>query len=185
MADAFLTDVEKRMGGSVESLKKEFGGLRTGRASAGMLEPIVVDAYGSKMPLAQVATISVPEARMLSVQVWDRQMVHAVEKSIRDSNLGLNPMTEGATLRIPVPELSQERRVELTKVAGKYAEAARVAIRNVRRDALDSLKKMEKDGKLSQDESRQKSEKVQKLTDDTIKRVDEALTSKEKEILSI
>ena len=143
------------MNGAVEALKREFAGLRTGRASAALLEPITVDAYGSKMPLNQVGTVGVPDPRMLAVQVWDTGLVGAVEKSIRDSGLGLNPQTEGNLVRVPIPELTEERRIELTKIANKYAEQARVAARNVRRDGMDTLKRMEKDGEISQDDQRQ------------------------------
>ncbi len=167
------------------SLKQELGGLRTGRPSASLLEPITVDAYGANMPLAQVATVSVPEPRLLSVQVWDRGMVNAVEKAIRDSNLGLNPNTEGQTLRIRIPELNEERRKELVKVAHKYAEAARVAVRHVRRDGMDLLKKLEKDSAISSDDMERLSKDVQKATDETISEVDQTLAHKEKEILSV
>ena len=180
-----LDSVKQRMEGAVESLRKEFSGLRTGRASPAMLDPVMVDAYGSMMPLAQVGTVSVPEPRMLSVQVWDKGLAKAVEKAIRDANLGLNPMADGQLIRVPVPELSQERRQELAKIAGRYAEQTRVAIRNVRRDAMDELKKEEKDKKISEDEHKGQSEKVQKLTDDLIKKVDETLTQKEKEISQV
>jgi ribosome recycling factor len=173
------------MDGSLEALRREFAGLRTGRASAHLLEPVTVHAYGSDMPLTQVGTISVPEPRMITVQVWDRSLVSAVEKGIRDAGLGLNPASDGTLVRVPIPELSQERRQELTKVAHKYAEQARVAVRNVRRDGMDQLKKMEKDGKISQDEHRVWADKVQKLTDDHIKRIDDALAQKEKEILQV
>jgi len=173
------------MDGALEALRREFGGLRTGRASAHLLDPIVVKAYGSDMPLLQVGTVNVPEPRMITVQVWDRGLVQAVEKAIRDSNLGLNPQSDGQLIRLPIPELSQERRQELTKLAHKYAEQGRVAVRNVRRDGMDSLKKMEKDGKISQDEHRHQSEAVQKLTDDHIKKVDETLAAKEREILQV
>jgi ribosome recycling factor len=159
--------------------------LRTGRASAHLLEPVVVHAYGSEMPITQVGTISVPEPRMITVQVWDRSLVSAVEKAVRDAGLGLNPASDGQLVRVPIPELSQERRQELTKIAHKYAEQGRVAVRNVRRDGMDQLKKMEKDGKISQDEHRGWSDKVQKLTDDHIKRIDDTLAQKEKEILQV
>ena len=145
MADPDLADIERRMLGAVEVLRKEFAGLRTGRASAGLLEPIAVEAYGSKMPLSQVGTIGVPDPRMLTVQVWDNGLVQVVEKAVRDSGLGLNPQTEGNVLRIPVPELTEERRIELTKIANKYAEQAKVAVRNVRRDGMDKLKRLEKE----------------------------------------
>ncbi|GGF83846.1 ribosome-recycling factor [Azorhizobium oxalatiphilum] len=186
MTTAFdLADIKRRMQGAVASLKTELGGLRTGRASASLLEPIQVDAYGAHMPLAQVATVSVPEARLLSVQVWDRGMVNAVEKAIRDSNLGLNPATEGQTLRIRIPELNEERRKELVKVAHKYAEAAKVAVRHVRRDGMDLLKKLEKDSAISADDMERQSKDVQKVTDETIAEVDQTLAHKEKEILAV
>ena len=186
MTTAFdIADIKRRMAGAVTSLKQELGGLRTGRASASLLEPITVDAYGANMPLAQVATVSVPEPRLLSVQVWDRGMVNAVEKAIRDSNLGLNPNTEGQTLRIRIPELNEERRKELVKVAHKYAEAARVAVRHVRRDGMDALKKAEKDGDISEDDHRKQSDQVQKLTDETIGQIDGLLATKEAEIMQV
>lgn len=180
-----IADLKRRMQGAVGSLKHELGGLRTGRASASLLEPIQVDAYGSHLPLNQVATVSVPEPRMLSVQVWDRGMVSAVEKAIRDSGLGLNPNTEGQVLRIRIPELTQERRQEMVKVAHKYAEAGRVAVRHVRRDGMDLLKKLEKDGSISADDLERLSKDVQKATDETIAEVDQTLAQKEKEILSV
>ncbi len=185
MADPDIADIERRMNGAVEALKREFAGLRTGRASAALLEPITVDAYGSKMPLNQVGTVGVPEPRMLTVQVWDTGLVGAVEKSIRDSGLGLNPQTEGNLVRVPIPELTEERRVELTKIANKYAEQARVAARNVRRDGMDTLKKMEKDGEISQDDQRQWSQDIQKLTDESVTTIDAALTIKDQEIMQV
>jgi len=180
-----LDQVKQRMEGAVESLRKEFAGLRTGRASTAMLEPVHVDAYGSSMPLNQVASVNVPEPRLLSVQVWDKGLVKAVEKAIREAGLGLNPQPDGALIRVPVPELSQERRLELVKVAGKYTEQARVAVRNVRRDAMDELKKQEKEKKISEDEFKKQSDKVQQLTDQTIKKIDETLGHKEKEITTV
>ncbi len=185
MADPDIADIERRMNGAVEALKREFGGLRTGRASAALLEPITVDAYGSKMPLNQVGTVGVPDPRMLAVQVWDTGLVGAVEKSIRDSGLGLNPQTEGNLVRVPIPELTEERRIELTKIANKYAEQARVAARNVRRDGMDTLKRMEKDGEISQDDQRQWSQDIQKLTDETVSTIDAALTTKDQEIMQV
>ena len=185
MADRELSDFQRRMDGALDALRKELNGLRTGRASVSLLEPVTVDAYGSMMPLSQVGTVGVPEPRLLTVTVWDRGMVKAVEKAIRDAGLGLNPQTEGSTIRVPIPELNQERRLELVKVAGKYAEQARVAVRNVRRDAMDSLKKREKDHDISQDEHKQLADEVQKMTDTHIKKVDEALASKEKEIRQV
>jgi len=184
MAD-LLKDLDARMSGAMEQLKKEFQGLRTGRASASLLEPVMVDAYGSMMPLNQVASISVPEPRMLSVQVWDKGMSKAVEKAIRESGLGLNPQADGTLIRVPLPDLSAERRQELAKVAAKYAEGTRVAVRNVRRDGMDSLKKQEKDKQISEDEHKGLSEKVQKLTDEWIKKIDDALAHKEKEITQV
>lgn len=180
-----LEDLKRRMHGAVTVLKGELGGLRTGRASIALLEPIHVNAYGSSMPLNQVATIAVPEARLLSVQVWDKGLASAVEKAIRESSLGLNPIVEGTLLRIPIPELNAERRKELVKVAHKYAEAARVAVRNVRRDGLDHLKREEKDGGISQDDARQMSERVQKATDAAIAEVDQLLAAKEAEISQV
>jgi ribosome recycling factor len=185
VADPDISDVKRRMDGALESLRKEFAGLRTGRASASLLEPITVDAYGSHMPLTQVGTVGVPEPRMITVQVWDRSMVKAVEKAIRESGLGLNPQTEGQSIRVPIPDLSQERRQELSKVAHKYAEQAKVAVRNVRRDGMDMLKKLEKAGDLSQDAQKTWSEKIQTLTDAHIKKIDETLASKEKEIMQV
>ncbi|HEX4192151.1 MAG TPA: ribosome recycling factor [Stellaceae bacterium] len=183
--DKVVTDLRRRMEGAIDVLRKEFGGLRTGRASANLLEPVHVEAYGNRMPLGQVGTVSVPEPRMLVVTVWDKANVKATEKAIREAGLGLNPQTEGQTIRVPVPDLSEERRKELTRVAAKYAEAARVSVRNVRRDGLDSLKKQEKDGTLSQDAHRKLEKDIQTLTDATIKRVDELLAQKDKEILQV
>jgi ribosome recycling factor len=180
-----MADLKKRMNGAVEVLRKEFGGLRAGRASASLLEPIMVPAYGSEMPLNQVGTVSVPEARMLSVQVWDKGLVKAVEKAIRSSDLGLNPSVEGNLIRVPIPELSEERREELVKVAARYAEAARVAVRNVRRDGMEQLKRLEKDHELSQDEQHRTAEQVQELTDAEIKQINEMLAAKESEIMTI
>ena len=180
-----IADLKRRMQGAISVLRQELGGLRTGRASASLLEPIQVDAYGSHLPLNQVATVSVPEPRMLSVQVWDRSMVGAVEKAIINSNLGLTPATEGQVLRIRIPELNQERRQEMVKVAHKYTEAARVAVRHVRRDGMDLLKKLEKDGDISADDLERQSTQVQKATDEAIGEVDQVLSQKEKEILSV
>ena len=180
-----LADITRRMQGAVSALRTELAGLRTGRASTSLLEPITVEVYGASMPLNQVASVSVPEPRMLSVQVWDKSSVGAVEKAIRESNLGLNPITEGTLLRIPIPELNAERRQELVKVAHKYAEQARVAVRHVRRDALDQLKKEEKDGGMGQDEVRQIGDKVQEMTDSTISEVDGVLAQKEAEITQV
>jgi ribosome recycling factor len=180
-----MDDVRRRMDGAIEVLRKEFAGLRTGRASASLLEPITVPAYGGEMPLNQVGTVSVPEPRMLSVQVWDKGLTKAVEKAIRTSGLGLNPIAEGTLIRIPVPELSEERRTELAKVAGRYAEQARVAVRNVRRDGMEQLKRQEKEGDLSQDEQHKLGDQVQQLTDQEIKRINDMLAAKEAEIMTV
>ena len=180
-----LGDIKRRMQGSVASLKHELGGLRTGRASASMLEPVQVDAYGSHMPLNQLATVSVPEPRLISVQVWDKSMVKAVEKAIVDSNLGLSPATEGQVLRLRIPELNEERRKELVKVAHKYAEAAKVAVRHVRRDGLDVLKKLEKNHEISEDDEKRLAGDVQKATDGTVSEIEQLLSSKEREILTV
>jgi ribosome recycling factor len=181
-----MEDIKRRMTGALTSLKTELGGLRTGRASASLVDHVQVDAYGANMPLNQLATVSVPEPRMLSVQVWDRSMVAAVEKGINAANLGLTPNTEGQVIRLRIPELNQDRRKELAKVAHKYAENARVAIRHVRRDAMDVLKKLEKDLKtMSEDEHKRQSELVQKATDQAIADVDHALAAKEKEIMTV
>ena len=178
-------DIKRRMDGAIESLQKEFGGLRTGRASASLLDPVVVDLYGSRMPLNQVGTISVPESRLLNVQVWDASAVKSVEKAIRDAGLGLNPMPDGNNIRIPVPDLNEERRKELTKIAGKYAESARIAVRGVRKDGMDTVKKMQKDSDISEDESKRLSDEVQKLTDEATKTIDEMLSSKESDIMTV
>lgn len=186
MADEFSLDALKtRMTKSISSLRDELAGLRTGRASASLLDPVSVDAYGSKMPLNQVATVSVADPRLLSVQVWDQSMAQAVEKAIRDSGLGLNPAAEGAVIRVPLPELNEERRRELGKVAHNYAEQARVAIRHIRRDGMDTLKKLEKDGDIGQDDSRSRSDQVQKATDDAVAEVDNLLSVKEQEIMQV
>lgn len=186
MAAAFdIAELKRRMNGAVSVLKTELSGLRTGRASVNLLDPINVDAYGSHMPLNQVASITVPESRMLNVQVWDRSMVGAVERAIREANLGLNPITEGQLLRIPIPELNAERRQELVKVGHKYAEQARIAVRHVRRDGLDLLKKLEKDGEVTEDDQRRQSEQVQKATDEAIAEIDQMLATKEKEITQV
>lgn len=186
MSDSFSLDsLKSRMKKSIGSLKDEFSGLRTGRASASMLDPVNVSAYGSQMPLSQLATVSVPEPRMLSVQVWDQTMAAAVDKAIRESGLGLNPMAEGAVIRVPIPELNEERRRELTKVANTYAEQARVAVRHIRRDGMDQLKKLEKDGDLGQDESRAHSDLVQKATDEAVSEIDTMLAHKETEIMQV
>ena len=180
-----LADLKRRMAGAVQSFKGDLASLRSGRASANMLDPIQVEAYGARQSLNQLATVSVPEPRLLSVQVWDRSMVNAVDKAIRESDLGLNPQTEGQVLRIRIPELNEQRRKELVKIAHGYAENARVAIRHVRRDGMDFLKKAEKDGDISEDDHRRESERVQKLTDETISTVDSLLTGKEAEIMQV
>jgi ribosome recycling factor len=180
-----LNDIKRRMQASIASYKHDLGGLRTGRASASLLDPIQVEAYGSLMPLNQVATVTVPEPRMLSVQVWDKSMALAVDKAIRESSLGLNPQTEGQVIRIRIPELNEQRRKEMVKVAHKYAEEARVAVRHIRRDGLDLLKKLEKDGKLSEDDAARQSEQVQKATDQSVSEIDQILAAKEKEIMQV
>ena len=182
---AVRKDVQRRMDGAVEVLHKEFAGLRSGRAATSLLEPINVDAYGSAMPMNQVGTIGVPEPRMLTVQVWDKSLVNAVDKAIRESDLGLNPQIDGQLVRVPIPALTEERRTEFVKVAGKYAEEARVAVRNVRRHAMDELKRAEKDHEISEDEHRGHSDDVQQLTDDAIKKIDDALSNKETEIMQV
>lgn len=178
-------DTKTRMDKTLEALKKDFSGLRTGRASTALLEGIMVDAYGASSPITSVGTISVPEARMLSVQVWDRSLVKAVEKAIRDSGLGLNPMNDGQLIRIPIPALTEERRIELTKVASKYTEQGRVAVRSIRRDAMDAVKKMQKDGTISEDEQKKYETEIQTLTDNAVKALDEALKAKEQEIKQV
>ncbi|HAQ36648.1 MAG: ribosome recycling factor [Maricaulis sp.] len=178
-------DLKRRMDGAVDALKKEFGGLRTGRASAALLDPIRVDAYGSPTPISQVGTVSVPEPRMVTIQVWDKSLAPAVEKAIRNSSLGINPVVEGTLMRLPIPPLNEERRAELAKAAGGYAEHARVAVRNVRRDAMEQLKKAEKDGLISEDEHKAESSDVQKMTDDTIAAIDSALKHKQEEIMQV
>jgi ribosome recycling factor len=185
LADIDLDDIARRMDGALEAFRRELAGLRTGRATTALLEPITVDAYGAQMPMNQVGTISVPESRLLSIQVWDKGLVKAVERAILESSLGLNPQTEGSTIRIPVPDLSEERRAELAKVASRYAEQARVAVRNVRRDGMDRLKKLEKDGDISQDDQHLYGEEVQTLTDDHIKKIDHTLQVKEQEIMQV
>ncbi|MFQ5562758.1 MAG: ribosome recycling factor [Parvularculaceae bacterium] len=177
-----LKDLKRRMEGAIAALKSEFSGLRTGRASAALVEPISVDAYGSHMPVSQLGTISIPDPRMISIQVWDKGLVGAVEKAIRESGIGVNPVVDGTNVRIPIPTLTEERRVELSKVAGKYAEQAKVAIRNVRREGMDAIKKAEH---VSEDEQKKLSEDVQKLTDEMVKHVDETLASKEAEIMHV
>ena len=185
MAEVDLDDIKRRMGGALEALEREFNGLRTGRASASLLEPLTVEAYGSQMPINQVGTVNVAEARLLTVQVWDQQLVKAVEKAIIESELGLNPQTEGNLIRIPIPDLSEERRVELKKVAGRYAEQGKVSVRNVRRDGLDTLKQMERDGEISQDDQKSQADEIQKMTDQHITLIDDSLVTKETEIMQV
>jgi ribosome recycling factor len=178
-------DIRRRMGGALDVLHKQFGGLRTGRAAASLLDPLTVEAYGQPMPMNQVGTIGVPEPRMLTVQVWDKGLVSSVEKSIRESDLGLNPSNDGQLVRVPIPPLSEERRIEITKIAGRYAEEAKVAVRNVRRHCLDELKKVEKSGDISQDELRDYSQEIQDVTDEFVTGMDDTLAKKEQEILQV
>ncbi|WP_210490492.1 ribosome recycling factor [Microvirga antarctica] len=186
MAQSFdLDDVKRRMTGAINAFKHDLGSLRTGRASPTLLDPIQVDAYGSAMPITQVATVSVPEPRLLSVQVWDRSMVGPVEKAIRESDLGLNPQTEGQVIRLRIPEMNEQRRKEMVKVAHKYAEEAKVAVRHVRRDGLDLLKKLEKDSAISEDDSKRHADQVQKATDQYVSDIDSLLVAKEKEIMQV
>ena len=180
-----LAEIKRRMQGAIASLKHELNGLRTGRASAALLEPVMVLAYGQAMPINQVATVSVPESRALAVQVWDKGMVNAVDKAIRDANLGLSPTVEGQILRIRIPELNEQRRKELAKIANKYAEEARVAVRHVRRDGMDILKKLVKDKAISEDDEKRHEAEVQKATDASIVEIDQALAGKEKEIMQV
>jgi ribosome recycling factor len=180
-----IKDLERRMRGAIDNLKKEFSGLRTGRASATLLDPVVINVYGAKMPLNQVATVSVPDARTISVQVWDKSQVQAVEKGIREANLGLNPVIDGTLIRLPIPALNAERRLELVKIAHKYTEHARVGVRNVRRDGMDLLKKLEKDHAMSEDDHHKNSAKVQELTDKLIKEIDQLMVAKEAEIKQV
>jgi len=185
MSGADFNDIQRRMDGAITAFKADLASLRTGRASANLLDPIMVSAYGTTMPITQVATVSVPESRMISVSVWDKSMVGAVDRAIRESNLGFNPIMDGTMLRIPLPELNEQRRKELVKIAHTYAENARVAARHVRRDGMDHLKKAEKDGEISEDDHRKQSERVQKMTDDTISTIDSLLDGKESEILHV
>ena len=185
MADPDLSDVQRRMNGALEVLRQELAGLRTGRASVSLLEPISVEAYDTQMPLNQVATINAPEPRLLTVQVWDRSMTKAVEKAILKSDLGLNPTTDGSLIRVPIPELNEERRRDLAKIASKYTEQARVAVRNVRRDGMDMLKRLEKEGEISQDDQHLWGEEVQEMTDELIKQIDALLGVKDKEIMQV
>ncbi len=178
-------DLERRMDGAISALQSELVGLRTGRASINLLDNVQVSAYGSSVPMSQVGSVSVMDSRMLAVNIWDKTIVAAADKAIRESGLGLNPVVDGQTLRIPIPPLNEERRVELTKVAGKYAESARIAVRNVRRDGMDALKKMEKDNEISEDELRSMSDDVQKLTDQFVKTVDDTVKAKEAEIMQV
>jgi ribosome recycling factor len=180
-----IKDVERRMRGALDNLKREFSGLRTGRATAALLDPVTVNIYGAKMPLNQVATVSVPDARTISVSVWDRGQLSAVEKAIRESSLGLNPVVDGTLIRLPIPPLSAERRQEIAKIAHKYAEGGKVGVRNVRRDAMDLLKKLEKDHAMTEDEHRKNGTRVQELTDKMIKEVDQMLAVKETEIKQV
>lgn len=173
------------MDGALEALRREFAGLRTGRASASLLEPVMVNAYGTKMPLSQVGTVGVPEPRMLTVQVWDKALVKHVERAILEADLGLNPQTDGQLIRIPIPDLNEERRQELTRIAGKYGEQARVAVRNVRRDGMEMLKRMEKAGDISQDDHHEWAKDIQQMTDGHIRKIDEALDLKEQEIMQV
>ena len=180
-----IKDTEKRMRGALDALKREFSGLRTGRASAAMLEPVTVNVYGSRMPLSQLATVSVPDAKTISVAVWDKSQLSAVEKAIRESSLGLNPVVDGTLIRLPIPPLSTERRQEIAKIAHKYAENGRIGVRNVRRESMDLLKKLEKDHKMTEDEHRKNGTKVQELTDKMIKEIDQMLQTKETEIKQV
>ena len=186
MADEFdIDDIQRRMDGALAALKRDFSGLRTGRASTALLDALDVDAYGSQMPIDQVGTVSVPEPRLLTIQVWDKGLVGAVEKSIRESELGLNPQSEGQLIRIPIPDLSEERRLEIKKIAAKYAEQARISVRNVRRDGMDQLKKAEKGGEISQDDQRIYGDELQDMTDNHVKKIDETLAQKEEEIMQV
>lgn len=185
MSKESIADLKKKMGTAFDVVNKDFAGLRTGRASPTLLESIVIDAYGNKMPINQVGSISVPEPRLLTVSVWDAELAPLVEKAIRDSDLGLNPSAAGSVIRVPLPSLSEERRKELVKVASKYAEQGRIAIRNIRRDAIDHVKKMEKDSDLSEDEARRHTEEIQDVTDEFVKKIDDTLTHKEKEIMQV
>ena len=182
---ADFSDIMRRMEGAITAYKNDLASLRTGRASANLLDPVMVQAYGTSMPINQVANVTVPEARMIAVSVWDKSMVGAVDRAIRESNLGFNPIMDGTTLRIPLPELNEQRRKELVKIAHTYAENARVAARHVRRDGMDTLKKSEKDGVISEDDQRRQAEKLQKMTDDTINNIDSLLTGKEAEIMQV
>jgi ribosome recycling factor len=183
--NSLKTDLTRRMDGALETLRREFAGLRSGRASPALLEPVRVEAYGGEVPITQVATIAVPEARMITAQVWDRTLVGAVERAIRDAGLGLNPMADGQLVRVPIPQLTGERRAELSKAAGRYAEGAKIAVRGVRRDGMEQIKQAEGKGAISQDDQKRWSDEVQKLTDSYIKRIDDALVDKDKEIKQV
>lgn len=180
-----LADIKRRMNGALENLKSEFKGLRTGRASVNLLDPVMVDAYGAQMPISQVGTVSTPEARLISVNVWDKGLVASVDKGIRNAGIGLNPIIDGTTLRIPIPELNEERRIELTKLARNYSEQSKIAVRNVRRDGMETIKHMEKDSKISQDEQKILGDDIQELTDKAVKEIDEITTAKEAEIMQV
>jgi ribosome recycling factor len=185
MSTADVNELRRRMTGAFDVFKKELSGLRTGRASVSLLEPVQVEAYGSHMPLSQLSTVNAPEPRMLTVQVWDKTMVKAVEKAIREANIGVNPMVEGQLVRVPIPPLTEDRRKDLAKLAHKFAEQARISIRNIRRDGMEALKHLEKDHKITEDEHRQRGTEVQKLTDEQVKKVDETLAAKEKDIMHV
>ncbi len=185
MAEPDIDDLNRRMDGAMEVLRKEFAGLRTGRASPSLLEPVTVEAYGTHMPINQVATIAAPEPRLLTVQVWDKSMVNTAEKAIRDAGLGLNPMSEGQLIRVPIPELNEERRQELSRIAAKYTEQAKVAVRNVRRDGMDRLKRMEKESELSQDDHHMWSAEIQKITDAHVAKIEGMLTQKQQDIMQV
>lgn len=185
MSTADINELRRRMTGALDVLKKELAGLRTGRASVSLLEPVQVEAYGSHMPISQVGTVNAPEPRMLTVQVWDKTLVKAVEKGIREANLGVNPMVDGQLIRVPIPALTEERRKDLIKVAHKYAEQARISVRNVRRDGMEALKQQEKDHKITEDQHRKQGVQVQQLTDEFIKKIDDSIATKEKDILHV
>ncbi len=185
MTEATLKDLRRRMDGAITVLGRELAGLRTGRASASLLEPVTVDAYGTTMPINQVGSVSVPEPRMITVQVWDKSLVGSVEKAVRNSDLGLNPQSEGQVIRVPIPQLNEERRREISRIAGKYAEQARVAIRNVRRDGMETLKRLERESEISQDEQHRFGDEIQKLTDKEVARVDAILETKQTEIMQV
>ncbi len=185
MLAALNTDLTRRMNGVIDTLHKEFTGLRTGRAATSLLEPLMVEAYGSMMPMTQVGTVSAPEARLLTIQVWDTGLVRGVEKAIRDANMGLNPMIDGQIVRVPLPDLNEERRRELTKIAAKFSEHAKVSVRNVRRDGMDAIKQLKKDGDISEDDERRQGDEIQKLTDVFVKKIDDLLAQKEKDIMHV